>query len=156
MLALGVAVPVQAQSTSCQWLGSVWTCNHSLPPAPQGNVFDGWGRLPDPSAPARAFEDGFDRGRERRRAAERAELERQRIVAETNAWEAARRSAPSPSTIVPQDTFIADVQERQRIGEMLRNGNCVGAIDRALVLGDIQLVTNVKASCAGAEVKPRP
>ena len=55
--------------------------------------------------------------------------------------------------IVPQETFVASLSERQKIGEMLKANDCAAATNRALELGDIQLATNIKEFCSGAKVQ---
>jgi len=55
--------------------------------------------------------------------------------------------APAPEA----RTFVADIETRKRMGTLLREGNCEGAINEALFAGDFQLAEDVRGFC---EVAP--
>jgi hypothetical protein len=147
VLASFAAIPASAQTTSCGWVLGRWTCESSQ----QENVFGG---LQSPAV-GNSVMDGFYRGQQMRIERERTDLERQRLVAEREAFEAARAAQPPAQpeqAVILQQPFVASLEQRQEIGEMLKVNRCTPAINRALELGDIQLATNIKAFCAGAEV----
>lgn len=96
-IVLGLPSAAQAQTTNCQWFGAVWTCNGT--PARQSSGVQ-WDRgvVPDIAGNAmRSFEEGQRIGRER----QAAQLEAERIAAETayyNAQAIAALQTPSPGT----------------------------------------------------------
>lgn len=97
LLVASMASPVAAQTTtSCYWVGNVWTCNQNSPP-PQIN----WGTLRSPSDVGSSAMDAFRQGQEIGERARRAQLERERLQAETEMYraqaEAARAAIQPPA-----------------------------------------------------------
>lgn len=143
--AIFVTETASAQTTTCGWVLGKWACETQQ----SGSVFGG---LQPPATAGNTFMDAFNRGSQEREARERAQLERQRIEAERDYYRSQTPPlAPSPGqrVVVPQETFVASLSERQKIGEMLKANDCAAATNRALELGDIQLATNIKEFCSG-------
>lgn len=145
-----------AQTSTCQWIGAVWTCNSVPPPrAPvtRTNPFEDW-QMPDVgSSVMQSFEQGQRAAEERRRA----QFEAERLAAEAEYYRSLAKSQETQRSVVPQATFVASIEERKAIGELLRTGNCPLAIDRALTAGDIELAKNIQGFCAGSAVaQPTP
>lgn len=84
----------QAQSTQCQWIGNVWTCNQA---ASQPEI--NWDLLQPQQTPG----DAFQRGMENSQRAWQARLEQDRIRAETELYraqaQAAQQSARPEATV---------------------------------------------------------
>lgn len=164
---LFVGTPAHAQTTNCQWMGAIFSCtqtpqptllppppiniNPPLPPPPPVD----YSRLQNPGNAGASFMDGLNQARDRRqqeefRQAQIALAEEQRAYLES---QRANQSAEAAAKqIVPQTAFVAPLETRQAIGQMLRDGNCELALDTALTSGDIQLAINVKDFCQGATV----
>ena len=86
-----LSLPAHAQSTSsCSWVGNVWTCNHTAPPPPLNPAPPiQWDTLRQPN---NTFSDSFERGRAIGERMRQSRLEREKIEAETELLRAQRRA----------------------------------------------------------------
>lgn len=119
LILAALASPASAQTT-CQWIGSVWTCS-----APQNSGINiDWGNQQLPNIP-NAFYQGFQQGEAMRRAREEDQRRRQQIT---------------------DDAAAANI--RSMVTAMLGRGQCKEAIDLALTSGDLALATQAKGFCS--------
>lgn len=93
--ALGLLHPgtVSAQTTQCQWVGNVWTCNQQR----SGSSIQ-WQNGIAPDVGGNAME-AYNRGRREREEADRATLEADRITAERDFYRS--RTLPSEPLLPP-------------------------------------------------------
>lgn len=118
---VSLALLLLAQQTTCQWIGTVWTCNQqrspgidwslARPPAPNNNVFDAFRRGQEDAARQRAYE----------------QQQQQQL-------DAMRRSE-------------AGQQLRRAVGSLIASGKCEQAVDTALRGGDLDLASQAQNLC---------
>lgn len=114
---VGLTVPqiASAQTSTCSWIGTVWTCNTQRQPQIE------WGRLqtPDYAGNAmRAFQQGQEIARQAREAEERQRLqaqlvETQRLIAQQQAQQT-QSSQPAPQADYGQ-AWLTAAQKRAHL-----------------------------------------
>lgn len=117
VILLSAATPqiASAQTSTCSWVGTVWTCNTQR--TPQIN----WGNLETPDIAGNAMR-AFEEGRELRRQANEAEerrklqaqlVETQRLIAQQQAQQA-QASQPAPQSDFGQ-AWLTAAQKRAHL-----------------------------------------
>lgn len=97
------------QTSQCQWVGSIWTCNQ----LPESRVHWEILRLPDVGTNAM---DAYYRARREREEAERAKLEREKLAAERDFFRSqtlATAAPPVQQAIVPNYYKSIDLGETE-------------------------------------------
>jgi transposase len=133
---------LRAQATSCGWEFGRWVCR------PQT------GQMPSLQSPdmTRNMLESYRQAQEMRRREDLAQQEREALQA-LQALQAAQ-DAERNSQEAREKAFVADIDTRKRMGELLRAGNCSAAIDESLKAGDIKLAGEVQAFCAARTPAP--
>ena len=136
----GLATSAQAQTTTCQWIGNVWTCGHQQAPAQSGINID-WG--------------AFQRGQEQQAAQQQqnlANLHQRRLEQQAQQQRAEQEAYQRSQTEQAQQRQESQTQRQESlkidVGRLLQAGDCQGAQSRALADGDIVLANQAKEFCA--------
>lgn len=133
VIAALLASPAHAQNTTCQWFGSIWSCQGNPGPQSSSNSVD-YGALPrqleQQNERNQQTWDNINRQRQERRQAE---------LAASYARAQAQMQQESQS-------WLDGV--RKEVGARLAKGDCAGAQSFALSSGQIYLANQAKAYCA--------
>ena len=106
VVAFVAAGPATAQSSSCQWIGNIWTCNNTS--VSRGSGIH-WDTLQTPDVVGNAMR-GFEEGRRARQEQERARLEAESLEAQRDYY---RSQTQPPAQSVPVPAQIGQVDYRQ-------------------------------------------
>jgi hypothetical protein len=155
LAALASMASAQNSNTTCTRFGNQVNCNtttrpplYTPPPAPI--------ILQNPANVGNGVMDSFNRGMQAAAEADRARSEAARARAEAEYYRSRTNDIPPaytpPPAKEPQE-FVATLDERKHIGELLKAGDCKGAVNASLDAGDIDLAKKVVDFCSS---QPQP
>lgn len=113
LVAFLMAGSAQAQTTSCSWVGNVWTCHEQ-------NMGSGiqWQNGVMPNAGA-TFMEAFNRARREKEEAERARLEAERLAAERNRPQSQSYATQQGAGALPPSSYgqawLASANQRRHL-----------------------------------------
>ena len=134
-IALAILVtPAQAQTTNCQWIGQIWTCNLTQPTTPQSAAPHNY----NVQSPQAAFENSFNVGQQIAARRAQKQQERNRELAD---------SYVKAQSEITQMRIERDEALRKEVGKLLAADDCLGAKSLALSAGDLALANQVRTYC---------